>query len=145
VQVLAEAGSEIAVDGQPAGTAPLHRTVPVDPGNHQLTARAPGAAIGHVGSVTVVAGQTVEWEAKAAPEPLADAPMTPNLSPRLSARPESPPSITEAPAAREPTRRRWLPWAIGGAAVVAGAVVTAIVLSGGGKDPKGTAGVWDRR
>jgi hypothetical protein len=140
VRVLAEPGAEIAVDGQPAGTAPLRRTIPVDPGSHQLTARTPGARIGHVGSIEITAGQTFDWEAKEAPAPLADGPLPLALRPR----PPTPALVEAAPPA--PARRRWVPWAVGGAAVAAGVVLTALLLSGGDKaGPNGTLGHFDRR
>jgi hypothetical protein len=142
LRVTAAPGSEIAVDGQPAGTAPLHRTIPIDPGAHQVTARAPGARIGHVGSIEAVAGQTVEWEGKEAPAPLADGPL-PLPTPL---KPQPPPSaLVEAAPPPEPGQRRWLPWTIGGAAVVAGVVLTALLLSGGSQGPTGTLGSVDRR
>jgi hypothetical protein len=137
VRVIAEEGSEVAIDGQPAGVAPLRRTIAVDPGTHQVTARAPGARIGHVGSVEVTAGQTVEWEGKEAPAPLADGPLP------LPARPHSPSALVEAPPA-QPAPRRWVPWAIGGAAVVAGVVLTAVLLSRDSRAPAGTLGSVDR-
>lgn len=144
IKVIAERDSEIAVDGQPAGTAPLRRTVPVEPGTHQLTARAPGAAIGHVGSVTVAAGQTIDWEAREAPAPLADGPMP--LPPSLTTPVPGPQgSVVTTPPPAEPERRSWLPWAIGGAAVVVGIVVTAVLLSGERKGPSGTLGTADWR
>lgn len=149
VRVRAAAGSEIAVDGQPAGVAPLRRTIPVDPGLHQLTARAPGAEIGHVGSVEVTAGQTIDWEATAAPAPLADDPPPPSrpLPDSLSARPPgtAAPSVIDS-APTEPPPRRWWPWAAGAAALVAGVVVTAILLSGDDPaPPTGSLGFLDRR
>jgi hypothetical protein len=143
VRVRAAAGSEIAVDGQPAGIAPLRRTIPVDPGPHQLTARAPGAAIGHVGRVEVEIGQTVDWEAKAAPAPLADDP-TPPARPLKFNPGATPPSVVSARAAEEP-RRPWWPWAAGGAAVVAAVVVTAVLLSSDAEGPKGSLGFADLR
>jgi len=144
LRVIADAGSEIAVDGQPAGTAPLRRTIPVDPGNHQVTARAPGAAIGHVGSVEVAAGQTTDWEAREAPAPLADGPLPLPLT--VAPPPPRPhAALVEAPPA-EPARRNWVPWAIGGAAVVAGIVITAVLLSSGeGQAPSGSLGSEDWR
>jgi hypothetical protein len=142
VRVVADAGSEIAVDGQPAGTAPLRRTIPVDPGTHQLTARSPGAAIGHVGSVEVAAGQTTDWEARQAPAPLADGPLP--LPSSLTA-PVPGPSLVGAPAPAEPPRRRWVPWAVAGAAVAVGIVVTAVLLSGERPGPSGSLGTADWR
>jgi hypothetical protein len=143
LRVIAASGSEIAVDGQPAGAAPLRRTIPVDPGTHQVTARAPGAPIGHVGSVEVAMGQTVDWEAKEAPAPLADGPLP--LPPSLTTPVARPPSIVESAVPPEPARRRWVPWAVAGAAVIAGVVVAAVLLSGGGKAPAGSLGIDDRR
>jgi hypothetical protein len=141
LRVSAAPGSEIAVDGQTAGTAPLRRTIPVDPGPHQVTARVPGAPIGHVGSVEIAAGQTATWEAQEAPAPLADGPLP--LTPTAASVPTQTMRVPVAPA-----HRRWLPWAAGGAALVAGAVITAILLSGGGggvRNPGGTLGFVDER
>ncbi len=56
VQVQVPAGSEVAVDGRPAGVAPLKRAIPVEPGSHQVTARAAGSAMAAVGRVQVDAG-----------------------------------------------------------------------------------------
>ena len=143
LRVTADDRSEIAVDGQPAGTAPLRRTIPVDPGKHQVTARAPGAAIGHVGSVDVAAGQTTDWEAREAPAPLADGPLPLPLT--VAPPPPQPhAALVETPTA-EPTHRTWVPWVIGGAAVVAGVVITAVLLSGGSKEPSGSLGSVDWR
>ena len=130
-------GSEIAVDGQAAGTAPLRRTIPVDPGSHQVTARVPGAPIGHVGSVAIAAGETATWEAQAAPPPLPDGPVQ-----VLPAAPSAAVSATPVPPPRE---RNWLPWAAGGAVLVAGAVVTAILLSRAPSNPGGSLGSVDGR
>lgn len=144
VRVIAEPKSEIAVDGQTVGVAPLNRTIPLDPGRtHQVTARAKGARIGHVGNVEVTAGQTVDWEAKEAPAPLADGPLPLPLS--ITTPQPSPPGLVETAPPPEPSNRRWVPWAIGGAAVAVAVVVGAIVLSGGSKGPSGTLGSWDRR
>jgi len=142
VKVIAEARSEIAVDGQPVGIAPLRRTIPLDPGKpHQVTARAPGARIAHVGNVEVVAGQTVEWEGKEAPAPLADGPLPLPLS---ITRPP-PPSLVETAPPPQPAPRRWVPWAIGGAAVAVAVVVGALVLSSSGHKPSGSLGSVDLR
>jgi hypothetical protein len=143
LKVLAEAGSEIAVDGRTAGTAPLRRTIPLDPGTHQITARAPGASIGHVGSVEVTAGQTASWEAKEAPAPLADGPLP--LPAALTTPAPPPASLVGMPPPAEPSRRPWLPWAIGGAAVAVGIVVTAVLLSGEREGPSGSLGTADWR
>jgi hypothetical protein len=144
VRVIADAKSEIAVDGQPAGTAPLRRTIPVDPGEHQVTARVPGAPIAHVGNVKVAAGETIAWEAREAPAPLADGPLP--LPPSLTAPVPAPQaSVVTTPPPAEPPRRRWIPWAAAGAAVAVGIVVTAVLLSGKRDGPSGSLGSADWR
>jgi tetratricopeptide (TPR) repeat protein len=148
LRVTAAPGSEIAVDGQTTGTAPLKRTIPVDPGTHQVTARAPGAPIGHVGSIAVAAGETTEWEAKEAPAPLPDVPAPLPAAPVAEHAPGvSAPAaaVTETGPAPAAERTRWWPWALGGAAVAAGVVLTAVLLSGGAKNPDGSLGHLDRR
>jgi hypothetical protein len=145
LRVTAEPGSEIAVDGQPAGTAPLRRTIAVDPGVHQVTARAPGAQVGHVGSVEITAGQTVAWEGKEAPAPLADGPLPLTAPLPLTSAPAHP-ALVEAPPPRE-RPSPWLPWVVGAGAVVVGVALTALLLSGGSNPgaPTGTLGHVDLR
>jgi len=142
--VIADPGSEIAVDGQPAGTAPLRRTIAIDPGSHQVTARAPGARVGHVGTVEITPGQTIDWEAKEAPPPLADGPL-PVTTPLPFTTAPAHPALTETvlpPARRSP----WVPWVAGAGAVVVAAAVTALLLSGGSHSgPNGTLGHVDLR
>jgi hypothetical protein len=143
VRVTAEAGSEIAVDGQPAGTAPLKRTVAVDPGIHQVTARAPGARVGHVGTIEITPGQTIDWEAKEAPAPLADGPL-PLTTPLPLANPPHPAVVATAPPPQP--RSRWLPWVAGAGAVVVALAITALLVSRSGDDPPtGTLGHVDLR
>jgi hypothetical protein len=160
VRVLVPNGSEVAVDGRPAGVAPLKRGIPVDPGSHQVTARAPGAAMAAVGSVQVDAGEVAEWHAPVAPEPGAGAPAaatapaatdspssmsaSPTPIPPMSPGPEAVPGVPAVVAgtptdAGAPTGiRRWWPWAAGAAAVVVAGVVTTVILTSGGDGPKGT-------
>ena len=167
VRVLVPSGSEVAVDGRPAGVAPLKRGIPVDPGSHQLTARAPGAAMAAVGSVQVDAGEVAQWQAPAvaepgggvtagapatsSPEPLAPAPSSPSpagvppgtapVSPTASADVPGIPTVTEGvrkDAAPPSGMRRWWPWAAGAAAVVAAGVVTTVILTSGSDAPRGT-------
>jgi hypothetical protein len=56
--VVSEPGTRLFIDGQPLGIAPLGWTVAVQPGEHQVEARADGFEPS-VESVRVAAGQTV--------------------------------------------------------------------------------------
>jgi hypothetical protein len=165
VRVLVPNGSEVAVDGRPAGVAPLKRGIPVEPGSHQVTARAPGAAMAAVGSVQVDAGEVAQWQAPVAAEPGA----APATTPPVVADPTSPPAAGTGTSALLPAAtpapspgaeavpgvpavvdgkssdagasggiRRWWPWAAGAAAVVVAGVVTTVILTSGGDGPKGT-------
>jgi hypothetical protein len=160
VRVLVPNGSEVAVDGRPAGVAPLKRGIPVDPGSHQITAREPGSAMAAVGSVKVDAGEMAEWHVPVASGSVAPpAATTPAPGSPLPASP--PPVATDSPGASTvpgvpavvagtstdaaaPTGiRRWWPWAAGAAAVVVAGVVTTVILTSGGDGPKGSFGKVD--
>jgi hypothetical protein len=162
VKVTAAAGTEIAVDGRAAGVAPLRRTIPVEPGSHQLTARAPGAAMAAVHQVKVETGEVVEWQVSAGSEATAMVPTTPsgplpslgNPGPAATVAPGVPSVNGGAPSAAiesgpQPTytsrlRRHW-PWIAGGAAVLAAGVVTTVLLTRGGDDLPGGAVDWRTR
>jgi hypothetical protein len=137
VRVAASAGSEIAIDGKTVGTAPLSRAVPLDPGGHDLSARAPGASVAHVGRVEIVAGETATWEAVAAPPPLLDAPPP---APPVATLATEQPSPAPAPA----KKKAWWPWLVAGA-FVAGTVVILFVPRSQGSLPTGTLGSTDTR
>jgi hypothetical protein len=155
VRVIAAGGSEITVDGELVGTAPLPRLVAVDPGSHQLTARVPGALSAHVGRVDVTIGETTLWAAEAAPPPLVDAP-TPARRPSplparsgvLPAAAADPPSLFVAAPAEPPpsparAARPWWPWAVG--TLVLGGVVAVLLIPRGGAAPMGSLGTTDLR
>jgi hypothetical protein len=140
LRVAASEGSAITVDGQPVGVAPLPRSIVLDPGPHELTARAPGADTAHVGRVEIAAGDVADWEAVAAPPPLLDAPAP---SPRTRAVPAAAVQAVAPPPAPAPKSKRWWPWLVAGV-FVAGTVV---FLFGPRKDslPTGTLGATDAR
>jgi len=153
VRVQVPAGSEVAVDGRPAGVAPLKRAIPVEPGSHQVTARAPGSAMAAVGRVQVDAGAIAQWQAPVAAElgaaaPPAPAPVvpTPSPSPPPAVAPGVPAVAAGTPAGvidtgpetRPTAARRWWPWAAGAAAVVVAGVVTTVLITSGGDPPAGT-------
>jgi tetratricopeptide repeat protein len=144
LRVIAEPGSEITVDGEPVGTAPLRRTIALDPGLHEVTALAPGARVGHVGTVEIAPGQTADWEGKQAPAPLADEPPPPIPPLPLTTPPTRPALVESAPPPRQ--RSPWLPWVAGAGAVVVAVALTALVVSSGSRSgPNGTLGHVDLR
>jgi hypothetical protein len=144
LRVIAEPGSEITVDGEPVGTAPLSRAVALDPGLHEVTALAPGARVGHVGTVEIAAGQAADWEGKEAPAPLGDEPPPPIPPLPLTTPPTRPALVETAPSPR--ARSPWLPWVAGAGAVVVAVALTALLVSRGPKsDPNGTLGHVDLR
>jgi hypothetical protein len=160
VRVLVPNGSEVAVDGRPAGVAPLKRGIPVDPGSHQITAREPGAAMAAVGSVKVDAGEVAQWQAPVTPEPGTSPPAATVPAPG-SPLPVSPPPaagdsrgpaavpgvpavVAGTPTEAAPTGiRRYWPWAAGAAAVVVAGVVTTVILTSGGDGPNASFGKVD--
>lgn len=165
VRVQVPAGSEVAVDGRSAGVAPLRRAIPVEPGSHQVTARAPGSAMAAVGTVKVDAGDVAQWQAPAGePGATSSAPSSSSAAPPLPVG-SPPPSVAPAVAPGVPSVaggtpagvidrgadrsgsgiRRWWPWAAGAAAVVAAGVVTTVLLTRGGDDPGGSLGRADWR
>jgi hypothetical protein len=160
VRVQVPAGSEVAVDGRPAGVAPLKRAIPVEPGSHQVTARAPGSAMAAVGRVQVDAAEIAQWQAPVAPEAIAAAPSgpapvlsTPAPSPAPAVAPGvpavaagTPAGVVETGPRTSPTAaRRWWPWAVGAAAVVVAGVVTTVAITSGGDTPAGTFPTADWR
>jgi hypothetical protein len=139
------AGAEIRIDGAPAGIAPLARSVPVAPGDHDVEVSAPGFAPFR-GSVTLVAGQelfqAMTLVTAPAPAPVAGAPIVvaPVVGPAASA-PVPAAALTAAPSpagtlvaapeqARAPIYKKWWFWT-GIAGAVGVAVVSAVVLSRG--------------
>ena len=164
VRVLVPNGSEVAVDGRPAGVAPLKRGIPVEPGSPQVTARASGSAMAAVGNVKVDAGEVAEWQLPAAGEstggataagaPAGAVPVSPPAAGSGTLLPPPAPSVSPGssdvpgvPAVVAGTRtdagppngiRRWWPWAAGAAAVVVAGVVTTVILTSGGDSPTGT-------
>jgi hypothetical protein len=138
LRVTASEGSAITVDGQAVGLAPLPRSIVLDPGAHELTARAPGADVAHVGRVEITAGGVADWEAVAAPPPLLDAPAP---SPRATAVPPAALQAVAPPPAR--ARKPWWPWLVGGAFVVG--TVVFLFAPHTGSLPTGTLGATDAR
>jgi hypothetical protein len=160
VRVQVPPGSEVAVDGRPAGVAPLKRAIPVEPGGHQVTARAPGSAMAAVGRVQVDAGEIAQWQAPVAVESGAAAPPAPaqvlpapSPSPPPAVAPGVPAVAAGAPAGaietgsepRAKAPRRWWPWAAGAAAVVVAGVVTTVLITSGSDTPGGTFPTADWR
>jgi Tetratricopeptide repeat/PEGA domain len=156
VQVQVPAGSEVAVDGRPAGVAPLKRAIPVEPGSHQVTARAPGSAMAAVGRVQVDAGEIAHWQVPvaaeagaAAPSPPAPVVPTPSPSPPPAVAPGVPAVaagvIDTGPETGTTAARRWWPWAAGAAAVVVAGVVATVLITSGGDTPGGTFPTADWR
>jgi tetratricopeptide (TPR) repeat protein len=96
IDVVAAAGTEVTVDGDKAGTAPLADPVMVEPGAHTVKFKGPDGAT-DTDSVTVLAGEkAVARFAKAAsPAPAATPPpvSTPSES---TATPEPPPPAAQA-------------------------------------------------
>jgi hypothetical protein len=91
IQVSAPGGSDVAVDGASAGTAPLTDSVDVEPGTHSVKVAS------DVRSIAVTAGQVVDvrFGASGAPGALpVPVPVTPEVSP--------PPEGTTPPAPTQP-------------------------------------------
>ena len=130
IQVNAPGGTDIAVDGTSAGTAPLSDTVDVEPGSHTVK------AAGDVRSVSLSAGQLVDMRFGAPsvapvpapiPTPVPDAPPTPS-EPETPAHPPAAPApsstqpgILSAPSSMAPV---WV-----GVAVSAAGFATAVVFA----------------
>jgi hypothetical protein len=139
--------AEVTVDGKPVGPANLAKGIPLAPGAHDIQVSAAGF-VPFKGGVTLVAGQELAQVVALAPlpaaPPAAEAP-PPAAAPPVAVPPATPPpalpparaeaSLVAAPApepAEQPTPifKRWWFWA-GVGAVAAGAVLTAVLLSGG--------------
>ena len=157
-------GSEVAVDGRPAGVAPLRRAIPVEPGSHQVTARAAGQRDGRGGhrEGRRGRGRRVASAGRRSPRLARPGAARPSGAARDAARgrvghplprartvrvasvpPDGPGAPSAWPArgtdAGPPTGiRRWWPWAAGAAAVVVAGVVTTVMLTSGGDEPDGT-------
>ncbi len=118
-------------DGQPVPTATVGEEVFVDPGRHEIVARAPGYEPARV-EITAVAGQTARAELKLtastpserAPEAVASAPAPPPPPIEL----EGPP-VTHATTSEPPTwSQRHTAGVLAGAGVVSGAVASYLGL-----------------
>jgi hypothetical protein len=89
IEVVAPAGTEVTIDGDRAGTAPLGDPLPVEPGAHTLTFKGPDSAT-ETQSVTVLGGEkTVARFGRGTSSP-ASGPPSP---------PPAPPASTEATSA----------------------------------------------
>ncbi len=66
IEIPAAAGSDVSVDGDRVGTAPLSGPVAVNVGAHTINLRAPNGAT-HTQSVTVLAGETRVAESETTP------------------------------------------------------------------------------
>jgi hypothetical protein len=91
IEVTAPAGTEIAVDGQSVGTAPLAEAVDVDPGPHTVKGRGDDIR------VSVMAGQVTSAKFGTATSPAALLPSGEATTPPTDAAPE-PPKVTAPPA-----------------------------------------------
>jgi hypothetical protein len=93
IEVVAPAGTEVTIDGDRAGTAPLGDPLPVEPGAHTLTFKGPDSAT-ETQSVTVLGGEKAVARFGHGTSPPASA---------LPATPPAPPASSEsAPAAASP-------------------------------------------
>jgi hypothetical protein len=148
---------DIQIDGKPAGTSPLRRSLALAPGAHAIAASAPGF-LPYKADVTLVAGREVTQVVELAPVPLAApaAPPPAQAPPVVEAPPPAPPpsaaaalpqaapaapvaaSLVTTPAAApapapgesEPVFKRWWFWAAVGGAVALGAVSVALLSRG---------------
>lgn len=106
------AGSEIVIDGQTAGSAPVQNEVFLDPGEHEISATAPGHRPAAT-TLSVEAGETrgVNLELELEEEP------GPASTPSAVETPTSPPDVTGPTVIH---RASWAPVYIGGALTLAG-------------------------
>lgn len=115
IEIPAIAGSDVSVDGERVGTAPLSGPVAVNVGVHTIEVRAPNGAI-RAQSVTVLAGE----------RRVAEAPATPPGAPVVAAQPAEP-DLQPHPSGFWPTNM--IPIYVGGGIVVvsAGVAIGALV------------------
>jgi hypothetical protein len=146
IEVVAPAGTEVTIDGDRAGTAPLGDPLPVEPGAHTLTFKGPDSAT-ETQSVTVLGGEktvarfgrgTAAAPASGPPTPPAPSASTEAAPAPSTPPPEAAPKPHEEPATKEapPSHGKDLlsppanlvPVVIGGVLTVAG-VGVAIAMS----------------
>jgi len=109
IEVSAPAGTEVTIDGDRVGSAPLPESVAVEPGAHTLTFKGPDSAT-ETQSVTVLGGEKAVARfgkggggaagAGAAPPPPAPPSEAPTPAPAAAA-PEEAPGEAEHPPARQ--------------------------------------------
>jgi hypothetical protein len=151
IEVTAAAGSEVTVDAEHVGTAPLSEPIAVEIGSHMIKVRAPDGTTDSQ-SLTVLRGErevarfvrAVPAPAPApAPAPTEPPPAPPVVSPPAPQAPppsprEEPPSVSSEPEATTPASARhgsgfWpankVPIYIGAGLVVAGAGVAIGMLA----------------
>jgi hypothetical protein len=142
--------AEIQIDGKPAGTSPLGRSIALAPGAHEIAASAAGLQP-FKASVTLMAGQELAQVVELAPAvaataPAAQAPASPPAPPPAPSPPPPAPAPASTPAEgnliassppppppadeHEPLLKRWWFWAGVGAVVAAGAVTAALLSRG---------------
>jgi hypothetical protein len=129
-----QAGASIVVDGHPRAKVPQARPLPVDPGLHQLVVELAGKVSAR--SFAAEAGKRIDLvvslvEPSRAPPPSAP---PPRETPSYVAQPAPAIETEETPL----YRRTW-PWVVG-AAIVAGAVTTGLLLSRHAEYPQATLG-----
>jgi hypothetical protein len=108
IEVVAAVGTDVTIDGDKAGTAPLPEPIIVEPGAHTIKFRGPDGAT-DTDSVTVLAGEKAiarfAKTASAAPPAAANPPTTPsspdgdNTTP-----PTTPPEEAPAPQVKAPPK-----------------------------------------
>jgi tetratricopeptide (TPR) repeat protein len=125
VDVVADPGVEVLVDGRLRGLAPLGEPIRVMPGAHELLFRGGGRELRR--ALQVQAGQRLRADGRGAPPPPVVLALAPRPAPAAVAGTTMtrPPPL--APVASRPFYRRWYFWSALG--VVAAAAGIAIYLS----------------
>ena len=115
-------GAELTLDGRDYGAVTFDHALTIDPGPHQLRARAGDETVEQAFTAEPGQAMTVTLTfTPAAPAPVV-------LAPIAAAPP--PVALVTAPIARPPVYRRpWFWMAVGGAAAVAAAVILTLALS----------------
>jgi len=118
-------GAELALDGRSYGAVAFDHPLTIDPGPHELHARAGDETVAQTFTAAPGEAMTLTLRfASAAPIPAAPAP--------IDAHPPPVAFVAAAPVAERPRpvyRRPWFWMAVGGAAAVAAAVILTLALS----------------
>lgn len=136
VHVVAPQGvsAEVALDGVPIPPASLDEPRPVDPGAHEVTARADGYALAR-GRVTLAPAQRSAVTLTLTPDTAPIAAASPLIVAPIDATPKRPPAPVDAPPQTRPAWQIVVPWAATGA-LAAGAAVTGVLALGASSDLK---------